>query len=220
MSTVTNVCFHGVGTLDREREPGEASYWVGRDAFLEILDALVGRPDVRISFDDGNASDVEVALPALQERDLTATFFVLAGRLDTPGSLARDHVRELAGAGMRIGTHGMHHRSWRAMSAAEARLELVEARDTIAEVAGTVVTEAALPLGLYDRRVLADLRRHGYRRVFTSDRARASESAWLSPRYSVVSTDTGESVRHLLLAGPGARQRATGLLARTVKRLR
>ena len=69
MSTVTNVCFHGVGTLDREREPGEASYWVGRDVFLQILDALVGRPDVRISFDDGS----EVTLSARPTRPAAET---------------------------------------------------------------------------------------------------------------------------------------------------
>jgi peptidoglycan/xylan/chitin deacetylase (PgdA/CDA1 family) len=220
MAAVTNVCFHGIGTPDRVLEPGEADYWIGRDAFLGILDVLAGRPDVRISFDDGNASDVEIALPALAERGLTATFFVLAGRLDAAGSLARDHVRELGHAGMRIGTHGMHHRSWRGMSSAESHHELVEAREAIAEVAGQRIDEAALPLGMYDRRVLAQLRRHGYRRVFTSDRARASESAWLSPRHSVVSTDTAASLREAVLVEPGVAQRAERLLARTVKRLR
>jgi peptidoglycan/xylan/chitin deacetylase (PgdA/CDA1 family) len=220
MAAVTNVCFHGIGTPDRVLEPGEADYWIGQDAFLGILDELTGRRDVRISFDDGNASDVEIALPALVERGLTATFFVLAGRLDDAGSLARDHVRELGNAGMRIGTHGMHHRSWRGMSPAESHLELVEAREAIAEVAGRRIDEAALPLGMYDRRVLSKLRRHGYRRVFTSDRARASESAWLSPRHSVVSTDTAASVRNVVLTEPGTAQRAERLLARTVKRLR
>lgn len=220
MAAVTNVCFHGIGTPERGLEPGEADYWIARDAFLGILDELAGRRDVRISFDDGNASDVEIALPALLERGLTATFFVLAGRLDAAGSLARDHVRELGHAGMRIGTHGMHHRSWRGMSATESHLELVEARETIAEVAGQRADEAALPLGMYDRRVLSELRRHGYRRVFTSDRARASESAWLSPRHSVVSTDTPASLRNVVLKQPGAAQRAERMVARTVKRLR
>ena len=220
MAAVTNLCFHGVGTPGRDLEPGEADYWVGRDAFLGILDELAGRPSVRISFDDGNASDVEIALPALVERGMTATFFVLAGRFDGPGSLARDHVRELGDAGMRIGTHGMHHRSWRGMSPAESHVELVEARGAIAEVAGMSIDEAALPLGMYDRRVLSALRRNGYRRVFTSDRSRASESAWLSARHSVVSTDTADSVRGVLLREPGVTQRAERFLARTVKRLR
>ena len=220
MATVTNVCFHGIGTPARDLEPREQSYWVGRDAFLEILDALVGHPEVRISFDDGNASDLEIALPALVQRGLTATFFVLAGRLEARGSLTTEHVRELGRAGMAIGTHGMEHRSWRRMTPGESRVELVEAREVLAEVAHRVVTDAALPLGLYDRRLLADLRRHGYQRVFTSDRDKAGEGSWLQPRYSIVSTDTASSVLSVVQDRRGIAQRTERRLARTVKRLR
>ena len=100
---VVNVCFHGIGTPQRVLEPGEDSYWISRDTFLGVLDRVVDRDHVRLSFDDGNASDVEFALPALLERGLTATFFVVAGRLDQPGSLSRDDVRRLHDAGMTIG---------------------------------------------------------------------------------------------------------------------
>jgi peptidoglycan/xylan/chitin deacetylase (PgdA/CDA1 family) len=220
MTAVTNICFHGIGTPDRELEPGEDEYWIRRDEFLRILDELVDRPGVRISFDDGNASDVEIALPALVERGLTATFFVLAGRLERRGSLAGDQVRELRAAGMDVGSHGMQHRSWRAMSTQDSHVELVEARAALAEVAGQRVVDAALPMGMYDRRLLADLARHGYHRIYTSDRARSRERAWLQPRYSVVSTDTVASVRSTMLAEPGVARRAERHLARTVKRLR
>lgn len=220
MATVTNICFHGIGEPRREMEPGESSYWVTRDSFLRVLDALVDRPGVRISFDDGNASDVEIGLPALQERGLSATFFVLAGRLEHRGSLASDQMHELVGAGMRIGSHGMHHRSWRAMSSAESRLELVEARDALSETAGRPVTEAALPLGSYDRRLLADLRRQGYHRIYTSDRAQARETAWLQPRFSITAADTVPSVHQTMLSRPGIVRRAERRTARTIKSLR
>lgn len=220
MATVTNICFHGIGEPRREMEPGEASYWVTRDSFLRVLDALVDRPGVRISFDDGNASDVEIGLPALQERGLSATFFVLAGRLEHRGSLAFDQMHELVAAGMRIGSHGMHHRSWRAMSPAESRVELVEARDALSETAGLPVTEAALPLGSYDRRLLADLRRQGYHRIYTSDRAQARETAWLQPRFSITAADTVPSVHQTMLSRPGIVRRAERRTARTIKSLR
>lgn len=47
--------------------------------FAQVLEAVAKRSDVRISFDDGNASDVEVALPRLV--DLTAEFFLPAEML-------------------------------------------------------------------------------------------------------------------------------------------
>jgi peptidoglycan/xylan/chitin deacetylase (PgdA/CDA1 family) len=190
----TNICFHGIGRPGRTLEEGEDPYWVGADQFLRLLDEITTWPSVQISFDDGNASDVEIGLPALLERSLTAQFFVLAGRLDKPGSLRTADVRELGRHGMSVGTHGMHHRSWRRMDAATTRVELVEAREQIADASGTTVDLAACPLGDYDRRLLAALRRQGFRRVYTSDRQPARTGGWLQPRFSVRDVDTPQSL--------------------------
>ena len=105
--TCLNICFHGIGSPARDLEDGEAPYWVGRETFLRVLDEVATWPRVALSFDDGNASDIEIGLPALKDRGLQATFFVLAARLDQPGSLSRDAVRELHTAGMTMGSHGM-----------------------------------------------------------------------------------------------------------------
>lgn len=193
--TCVNLCFHGVGTPARDLEPGEARYWVDEKAFLDLLDAVTGWPSVRLSFDDGNASDVVTGLPALQERGLTATFFVLAGRLDSPGSLGGDDLRALRDAGMTIGTHGMHHVPWRGLDARQQHDELVRARERIAEVVGRPVDEAACPLGRYDRALLTTTRRLGYTRVHTSDRRPARATAVVQPRFSVRADDTVEGLR-------------------------
>jgi peptidoglycan/xylan/chitin deacetylase (PgdA/CDA1 family) len=217
---VHNICFHGIGTPKRELEPGEGRYWISVDAFLAMLDVLVARPRVGISFDDGNASDLDIALDALRARGLSATFFVVAGRLGAPGSLGAEGLRELDRAGMTIGTHGMEHRPWRGLAAADLERELVAARARIADAIGRPVDEAALPLGAYDRRVLGALRRLGYTRVHTSDRRVARVEEWLQPRFSVVDTDTAETLETDMLATP-SRARAVWDQARErVKRLR
>lgn len=217
---LVNLTFHGVGEPERPLEPGEDGTWVSLGAFRAILDSLVGRTDVRISFDDGNASDVEIGLPELAERGLSADFFVVAGRLDKPGSLGADHVRELRDRGMEIGTHGMWHRSWRGLDATEAHDELVAARERLAEVVGRAVDTAALPLGQYDRTVLGSLRRNGYRRVFTSDRRTARRGSWLQPRYSVRHLDTPEGLRAEILTGPPLARRVRATAVGVVKRWR
>lgn len=217
---VVNVCFHGIGTPGRELEDGEAPYWIGSDQFLRVLDEIVTWAHVQISFDDGNASDLRLGLPALRERGRTATFFALAGRLDTPGSLGSDDLRELRSQGMTVGTHGMAHRSWRGLSAAERDAELVTARQRLAEAVGTEVTEAACPLGQYDRRLLTDLRRLGYTRVYTSDRGAARDGTWMQPRFSVRSGDTPESLRSSVLASLAAPRRIRNGAVRLVKRWR
>ena len=216
---VVNVCFHGIGTPGRALEPGEDAYWVSRDVFLDVLDRVAERPDVRLSFDDGNASDVEIALPALQERGLTAAFFVVAGRLDQPGSLGRADVVRLHEAGMTIGNHGMTHRPWRGLDPARRHEETVTARQVLSEVTGTPVRDAALPLGRYDRHVLTALRPL-YRSVHTSDRRWAHADHWMQPRYSIHRGDTADSVERDVLSPPPLAARTRGALVGTVKRLR
>jgi len=217
---VINFCFHGVGAPRRELEPGEDLYWVGPDQFLRLLDELVTWPASRLSFDDGNASDVETALPALIERGLTADFFVLAARLGMPGSLDEEAVRELRRHGMGIGTHGMSHRSWRGLDAATRTLELVAARERLSEVVNAPVDAAACPLGRYDRRLLAELRRLRYNRVFTSDRRPARPGAWLQPRYSARQPDTAHSLRAEVLTQPRLARRLRRSAVGLAKRLR
>lgn len=215
-----NICFHGVGTPQRELEPGEDRYWIGVDLFHEVLDEIRTWPDVRISFDDGNTSDVEHGLPGLLERGLTADFFVLASRLESAGSLDEKAVRLLRENGMTIGTHGMWHRPWRGMDPETRRAELVTARERLAEVAGVPVDAAACPLGRYDRELIGHLRRLGYTRVYTSDRRPARAGTWLQPRYSLRRDDTVESLRAEALGGPGALRRMKLEAVGVVKRLR
>jgi len=216
----TNICFHGIGTPDRDLESGEHPYWITNDQFEEILDYLAGKPSVRLTFDDGNASDVAIALPALARRGLQATFFPVACRIGRTGSVGRDGLRALVRHGMEIGSHGMHHQSWRRLPTAELDEELVHARIVIAEESGVAVDTAACPLGEYDRRVLARLRALGYTRVFTSDRSPAQSRSWLQPRYSVTADDSPESVRATVEERVPATAGAISFGKRIVKRWR
>jgi peptidoglycan/xylan/chitin deacetylase (PgdA/CDA1 family) len=184
-----------------------------------VLDSAVGRDDLRITFDDGNASDVEHALPALRERGLRATFFVVAGRLGKPGYLAASDVRALADAGMGIGSHGMRHVPWRGLDDAALRDELVDAKLLLEEVVERPVAEAACPFGSYDRRVLGMLRRSGYVAVYTSDRGASHPGDWIQPRNTVHHSDTGSVLAEIYRAKPRSRS-AVQHAKRIVKRWR
>ena len=92
---VLNLCFHGIGAPRRVLEPDEERFWVKESQFDEMLDTVADDPAVRISFDDANASDIATALPHLSRRGLSATFFVIAGRIGRPGSLSRGDLQEL-----------------------------------------------------------------------------------------------------------------------------
>src|SRR5690349_7981716 len=132
--SVVNLTVHGIGPYPRTLDPGEDGTWVTVGQFERVLDTVMGRPDVRITFDDGNASDVEIALPRLRERGLTAEFFVLAGLLGQPGRLDAAGVRELRRSGMSIGSHGWSHRDWRRLDDKQAEEELVHANEVLEDI--------------------------------------------------------------------------------------
>ena len=211
---VQTICFHGIGKPDRDLEPGEERFWIDATVYSEIVSAMRQHPRrVDITFDDGNASDAEIGLPALLDGQLSARFFIITDRIDTRGSVSTTQLNELAGEGMTFGTHGASHRPWPAL--AEADLlddELVSSRRRLATVVGGTIDHAAMPQGLYNRAVLTTLRRHGFTRAYSVDEGWSNRRSWLRTRYSVIHSDTPESITALLdnpnLTAPTAPVRA------------
>jgi peptidoglycan/xylan/chitin deacetylase (PgdA/CDA1 family) len=210
--------FHGLGEPPKSVGESERRVWVPVGWLHAILQALSGR--VQLTFDDGNSSDTELVLPALQENERTARFFPLAGRIDQPGYLGAEDIAALSAAGMTIGSQGVQHRPWRTLPDRELEQELLGSRTRLGEIVGHEVTEAACPFGSYDRRVLRALRAAGYERVFNSDGGTCPASAWLSARTTVHRDLPLEY--WLALAGDGASHRPGALrrCKRLLKRVR
>lgn len=183
---VINLSFHGLGTPPRSvTDPIAARQWTSIAEFERILDLCRGRSDVRMTFDDGYASDLSIALPRLLARGMTADFFISVGRLGTTGYIEPAAVRELDAAGMNVGCHGMDHLRWREIDDTSLDREINVAREKLEEILGHRVNDVAIPFGQYDLRVLRKLRSANYQRVFTTDQVPASSPrAWFQPRYT------------------------------------
>jgi peptidoglycan/xylan/chitin deacetylase (PgdA/CDA1 family) len=197
-SAQINLTFHGIGQSSRRLGRGEANVWLAEDRFEAVLDSIGNRRDIRISFDDGNASDLEFALPALRRRGLRATFFVVAGRIGAPGFLDKHGIEALVKAGMTIGSHGFDHRPWRRLDETQLVVEMLDSRRRLEKAAGCPVTHAACPFGAYDRRTLHWLRRYGYDRVFTSDGGRSRPESWLQARNTILDCDGPDGMGYAL----------------------
>ncbi len=195
---------HGVGdpaAASRRLESGEAEYWIPEALFRETAALAAeararGRP-VALTFDDGNLSDLSVCAPILARLDVPAAIFPLAGRMGRSGSLSAEDLRELAGMGFGIGSHGWNHVDWRRLDAAGRRREFKEAADAISQAAGVPARRVAVPFGRYDRRVLSGLRMAGAARVFTSDGGPAGRG-WLRARTSLTAGMTRADVVALI----------------------
>ncbi len=219
MSRQLILTFHGLGEPPRSAAESERRVWVPVQWLQAILDALPAG-GVRLAFDDGNASDVEHALPMIAQRGMRAHFFPLTGRIGAAGYLGEHDIVRLRDAGMVIGSHGVHHCPWRRLDDRELFDELDVSRRELSRIVGKEVTDAACPFGSYDRRVLKALRAAGYRRAFTSDGGPARTSSWLAPRTTVDLSHPLEHWLKLARTGPHGPSDPVLLGKRLVKRLR
>ena len=215
--------FHGIGTPGRTLEEGEAPYWIDRDFFCRILDLVLERQadmGLCLTFDDGNASDLEIAMPEMDARGLKAEIFVLSGRLDMPGALGPEDVRTLEAGGHRIGTHGIAHVDWSALDPAGLSREIDASREALGALCGRIIDAAAIPFGRYNGRVIAALKRAGLTRIYTSDGGACRPGARIRPRTSVTAAMDIAAVRGILDGREPAlrtlRRHIAGAIKRTV----
>jgi peptidoglycan/xylan/chitin deacetylase (PgdA/CDA1 family) len=176
---VLNLVFHAVA--EGNARPDDP-WTLDADDFRSALDDLAGRLDVALSFDDGSSSDVEIALPALLERSLRASFFITTGWIGRPGYLAEGDIQMLVESGMRVGSHGTTHTRWTELERSALDQELEESRARLEEITGGRISDAACPNGAYDRKVIAAVRAAGYAALYTTDEGLASRTAWLQRR--------------------------------------
>jgi len=164
------------------------------------MDAIINHPrSVEVTFDDGNFSDFEFALPVLTAASIKARFFVITNRIGAAGSLSGSNIREMSRTGMVFGTHGVSHRPWPQLAAdGELDDELVSSMSVLERLTGSPIDEGAMPRGLYNRAVLTAARKNGLRRVYSVDEGSSRSGSWMCTRYSVIHSDSAESITALL----------------------
>jgi peptidoglycan/xylan/chitin deacetylase (PgdA/CDA1 family) len=123
---------------------------------------------VLITFDDGDVSNISVAVPLLSERGLVAEFFVVSDHIGQPGMVGPDHGRAFVEAGMGVQSHSRSHRPLEDLSAAALENELVQSRDVIEAWTGVHVDAVSLPGGRGRERERATAHGLGYTYVLNS----------------------------------------------------
>ena len=191
MTGVIVLMYHALYADETEREaidPIERPYAVSLDAFRRQLDwmAAAGIPirdplspsspaaraptSVVLTFDDGHASNYYHAFRLLRERGDAGVFFVTTDFIGTRrGFCEWPQLREMAGAGMHIGSHGKSHRFFDDLPRAELEAEYAGSRDAIVAGTGQTPRWISFPGGRYLQEQISAGRAAGYRLFFTSD---------------------------------------------------
>ena len=114
----------------------------------ETLRAGAHRSLVAITFDDGYRDNLTVALPLLEKFQLPMTLFVAAGFVGREGYLSKEELHEISAHPLiTIGGHGLWHRHFNRLAAADARFELVESQRLLSAITGKTVDLLAWPYG-------------------------------------------------------------------------
>jgi len=115
-----------------------------------------------LTFDDGNVSNYDLALPMLNEFGFKATFFITVGQIGIGNTMDWSQIRDLHAAGMEIGSHTLTHRPPSTLNDRELRSELSESRRVLEDGLGAPVTSLSSPTGFYNARMRELAREEGY----------------------------------------------------------
>lgn len=114
---------------------------------------------VILTFDDGYENNYTYAFPLLKKYGFRATFFIVTDtigkmnvwhRADTEAQqrmLSAEQIREMAAAGMEIGSHTLSHPHLRTKNIEEARQEIGRSKIVLEELVGKPVEIFAYPYG-------------------------------------------------------------------------
>jgi len=149
-------------------------------ALDELADACDGRapwPEagVAVTFDDGFADTFANALPVLMRHRVPATMFAVADRIGASNEwmsnrgfparrlMSAGELREMATAGVAIGSHTRTHPRLPELGAGAKREEIRGSKSRLEDAIGRSVTAFAYPYGLVDDDARREAEEAGYR---------------------------------------------------------
>ncbi len=174
------------------------------------------RINTLITFDDGYASWVNVALPILESFGLKALFFINSGLLDSTeseaeifmkenlmirprASLTWDGARALITKGHTIGGHSRSHQNLAREDSPTVRAEVQGDKTTIETKLGVRVDDFAYPFGThahFTKETMRIAKEIGYTRAYTAESGFVQDSETFAiPRMCI---ETGQSSPSLI----------------------
>lgn len=207
MSTI--YMYHGIGS-GPEIEGADPFYAVSKENFVEQIELIGESQPVAhqlrednsithhcITFDDGHLSNYTIAFPELLSRNLFAEFYVNTDFIGTENYMTWENLKEMSDAGMSIQSHGHTHPYFSDLAEDEIREQLETSKKLIEEKVGTEVTVFAPPGGRYNKIVVQEAKKLGYRCIANSvPGVCVKNEAFEVPRFAILATTPNAAVKH------------------------
>jgi peptidoglycan/xylan/chitin deacetylase (PgdA/CDA1 family) len=220
--------YHGVADADEDPNQlcvsparfAEQMAWLARRGLrgvgiAELVDAMrAGRQRglVGLTFDDGYTNVLETALPVLRRHGFGATSYIISDRLGGTNEwdegpvwqlMTADQVRELAAAGIEIGSHAATHLRLAGASPSQLAAEVSDSRISLGALLGTEIRGFAYPYGSMDAAARRAVRDAGYEYACAVEATTAEIGLMALPRLYVGEQDDARrmAVKKLLYRG-------------------
>jgi peptidoglycan/xylan/chitin deacetylase (PgdA/CDA1 family) len=165
---------------------------------VEAMRAGRQRGLVGLTFDDGYVSVLESAVPVLQRHGFGATAYIISDRLGGTNEwdegpswplLPASGVRELAAAGVEIGSHAATHLRLAGASPEQLTAEVGGSRTSLAALLGTEIRGFAYPYGSMDAAARRAVRDAGYEHACAVEASTAEIGLMALPRMYIGQQD-------------------------------
>src|SRR5438445_3861107 len=115
-----------------------------------------------LTFDDGYQDFFTTAVPILRSHGVTATSFVVTGRMGWNGFMTPSQVVAADGMGFTIGAHTVDHVALAGQTPARAAWEIKQSKLTLEELLGHPVLDFAYPYGSFNQYDTAQAKSLGF----------------------------------------------------------
>jgi peptidoglycan/xylan/chitin deacetylase (PgdA/CDA1 family) len=165
---------------------------------VEAMRAGRQRGLVGLTFDDGYVSVLEAAVPVLRRHGFGATAYIISDRLGGTNEwdegpswplLPASGVRELAAAGVEIGSHAATHLRLAGASPQQLAAEVGGSRSSLAALLGTEIRGFAYPYGSMDAVARRAVRDAGYEHACAVEASTAEIGLMALPRMYIGQQD-------------------------------
>ena len=130
--------------------------------FARLSEKSVPQKSIILTFDDGYDNFYGNVFPLLKERGMTAVAYIIVNEIGKSGYMTREQIKEIADAGVEIGSHTISHPDLTLMSEHRLRSELFDSKESLEELTGKAVISLCYPAGKYNDIVESVVSEKGY----------------------------------------------------------
>lgn len=130
----------------------------------------LSRKTVVLTFDDGFADNYTNAFPLLRQYGFPAAMFISTAKVGQPGYVTWDQLREMAAAGITIGSHSIAHEYLPDLPSDRIAHEISDSRRILEQRLGMPVRHFSYPVGGFNDDIKRLVRQAGYVSAVTTNR--------------------------------------------------